>query len=106
MFGRRWTNGSAKVLRRQLLSTGKDGYKFFEYLVEVSPGGGLESFQTTLKDPVNAIKWRQPRPNDMVKVHCDPAKQQAKWDRSDPKLQQEVPRGGGTIGPGGAPDWF
>lgn len=47
MFGHRWTTGSAKVLGRQLLSTGKDGFKFFEYLLEVSPDGGLESFQTT-----------------------------------------------------------
>ena len=105
MFGHGWTTGSARVLRREVLSTGKDGYQNFEYLVEVSPDGGLAPFQTTLQDPSLGFTWRQPKAHDVVKVHCDPAKQEAKWDRSDPRLHQDPPRTG-TIGPGGAPDWF
>jgi hypothetical protein len=102
VFGHGWKTGSAKVLRRELLSS-KDGYKSFEYLLEVSPDGGLESFQTTLKDP--RVIWHQPQPNEVVRVHCNPEKREAKWDRSDSKARTEA-RKGGSIGPGGAPDWF
>lgn len=94
MFGRDWEPAKARVKAR------RDSSKFafgsmvtrsrYEYAMEISPGGGVAPFNTTMVTPMMVDRWRPMDEGDVVTVLYQPESKRVKWDRNEPSTSRQA----------------
>jgi hypothetical protein len=93
MLGRGgWQPARAKVAAR------RDSSKFamgatatqvrYEYVMDVSPKDGGESFSATMVTPMFCGRWRPLEVGNVVTVLCQPGTGKVRWDKSEPSTSR------------------
>ncbi len=84
MLGRNWEPATATIVAKKYKeSSGTSGV--YEYVADISPGSGAP-FRTKLKQPPLMSHVVRLTEGDVVNVLADVKHQDAKFDRSDPKV--------------------
>jgi hypothetical protein len=84
MFGHKWQEGEGTVrdTRTSRFGPGDNTPIVMHYVMDVQPSSG-EPFRTEVREPITAGAFHAPLVGEVVKVKCDPARKQAKFDLSD-----------------------
>ena len=84
MFGRSWQPATAKIVAKKFKEGGERS-GVWEYVADVTPTTG-STFRTSLKQPpfMSHVVWLHE--GDVVNALADVKGQQAKFDRSDPRV--------------------
>jgi hypothetical protein len=85
MLGRNWEPATATIVAKKFHeSSGSSGV--WEYVADISPASGDAPFRTTLKQPTLMSHVVRLAEGEVVNVLADVEHQDAKFDRSDPKV--------------------
>lgn len=84
MFGHNWEPATAKIVAKKFKEGGERS-GVYEYVADVSPATGA-SFRARLKQPPLMSHVVRLAEGDVVKVLADVKRQDAKFDKSDPKV--------------------
>jgi hypothetical protein len=84
MFGHKWQAGEGTVrdTRMTRFGPGDNSPIVTHYMMDVQPSAG-EPFRTEVREPITAGAFHAPIVGEVVKVKCDPARKEAKFDLSD-----------------------
>ena len=86
MFGRGKVDGEATIKGSREVKRSGDGLvSIHEFLAEVR-APGIEPFETVIQEPRIATNFWAPPNGAVVRVHVDPRKQTARFDKDDPQL--------------------
>jgi hypothetical protein len=84
MFGHNWEPATATIIAKQYHeSSGTSGS--YEYVADITPASG-ETFRCKLKQPALMSHVVRLAEGDTVAVLADVRRQEAKFDKSDPKV--------------------
>lgn len=90
MFGHDWVDGEGTIVAVRIVKTTGDGMvSTHEWAVDVRVAGH-EPFRTVVGEPYFAMDFWPPRVGQMVRVHADVRRQEAKFDRDDPALSAKA----------------
>jgi hypothetical protein len=84
MFGHKWQEGEGTVrdTRVSRFGPGDNAAIVTHYVMDVQPSTG-EPFRAEVREPFTAGAFHAPIVGEVVKVKCDPARKEAKFDLSD-----------------------
>jgi hypothetical protein len=84
MFRHKWQEGEGTVrdTRVSRFGPGDNAAVVTHFVMDVQPSTG-EPFRAEVREPVTAGPFHAPIVGEVVKVKCDPARKEAKFDLSD-----------------------
>jgi hypothetical protein len=84
VFGHKWQEGEGTIrdTRVSRFGPGDNAAVVTHYVMDVQPSSGAP-FRTEVREPITAGAFHAPIVGEVVKVKCDPARKDAKFDLSD-----------------------